>query len=52
MQLCQFNWSLEKQIDRDIKNFTSLLFAMKVYQINLGLESPLGLFIQSAQNAH
>lgn len=33
----KFNWSVEKQIHRDIKYLKSLLFDMKVYQIKLWL---------------
>lgn len=33
----KFDWSVEKQIHRDIKHLKSLLFAMKVYQMELWL---------------
>ena len=52
MQLAKkLNWSLEKQMHRDIKYLKSLLFDVKVYQMNLGFECPLNLsFINSQTN--
>ena len=39
----KLNWSLEKQMHRDIKYLKSLLFDMKVHQMNVGFQCSLYL---------